>query len=261
MKKLHLTFKKFDQWMDSIQNHSLFQASVIGIIILSSLLIGLKTYNLESQYLQLLETFDYLITVFFLVEIIIRFYNSHNIKKFLSDGWNIFDTIIVIISLIPVQDSEYALLARLLRVFRILRLVSALPELKMLINTLIKAMPSMGYVALLMFIIFYIYGAIGSIMFETINPNLWSDISISMLTLFRVITFEDWTDVMYETMDVYPLSWIYYVSFIFINAFVVLNMMIGIVIQKMEESNQEMSHEEMVISRLDAIEKKLDSNS
>jgi len=259
--KLHLTFKKFDQWMDSIQNHSLFQASVIGIIILSSLLIGLKTYNLESQYLKLLETFDYLITVFFLVEIIIRFYNSHNIKKFLSDGWNIFDTIIVIISLIPVHDSEYALLARLLRVFRILRLVSALPELKMLINTLIKAMPSMGYVALLMFIIFYIYGAIGSIMFETINPNLWSDISISMLTLFRVITFEDWTDVMYETMDVYPLSWIYYVSFIFINAFVVLNMMIGIVIQKMEESNQEMSHEEMVISRLDAIEKKLDSNS
>ena len=261
MKKLHLTFKKFNQWMDSIQNHSLFQASVIGIIILSSLLIGLKTYNLESQYLKLLETFDYLITVFFLVEIIIRFYNSHNIKKFLSDGWNIFDTIIVTISLIPVDDSEYALLARLLRVFRILRLVSALPELKMLINTLIKAMPSMGYVALLMFIIFYIYGAIGSIMFETINPNLWSDISISMLTLFRVITFEDWTDVMYETMDVYPLSWIYYVSFIFINAFVVLNMMIGIVIQKMEESNQEMSHEEMVISRLDAIEKKLESKS
>jgi len=122
-------------------------------------------------------------------------------------------------------------------------------------------MPSMGYVALLMFIIFYIYGAIGSIMFETINPDLWSDISISMLTLFRVITFEDWTDVMYETMNVYPLSWIYYISFIFINAFVILNMMIGIVIKKMEESTQEVSHEEMIISRLESIEKKLNENS
>jgi len=66
---------------------------------------------------------------------------------------------------------------------------------------------------------------------------------------------------MYETMNVYPLSWIYYISFIFINAFVILNMMIGIVIKKMEESTQEVSHEEMIISRLESIEKKLNENS
>ena len=35
--------------------------------------------------------------------------------------------------------------------------------------------------------------------------------SIAMLTLFRVATYEDWTDVMYETMEVYQLSWIYYI--------------------------------------------------
>ncbi len=92
----------------------------------------------------------------------------------------------------------------------------------------------MGYVLLLMFIMFYMYAAVGSLMFDKINPVLWGDIAVSMLTLFRVVTFEDWTDVMYETMEVYPISWIYYLSFIFLNAFVFLNMMIGIVIERMQ---------------------------
>ena len=86
------------------------------------------------------------------------------------------------------------MLARLLRVFRVLRLVSMVPELRLLINALIKAIPRMGYIALLMFVIFYIYAAIGSMFFHNINDVLWGDVSISMLTLFRVATFEDWTD-------------------------------------------------------------------
>jgi voltage-gated sodium channel len=56
-----------------------------------------------------------------------------------------------------------------------------------------------------------------------------------MLTLFRVMTFEDWTDVMYETMAVYPLSWSFYLSFIFLTTFAFLNMVIGIVVNVLEE--------------------------
>ena len=135
------------------------------------------------------------------------------------------------------------LVARLLRVFRVLRLVSIVPELRILLNALIKAIPRMAYVAVLMFIIFYIYGAVGSLFFEGVNPVLWGDIAISMLTLFRIVTFEDWTDIMYETMDVYPLSWIFYLSFIFFTAFVFLNMMIGIVLDVMQTEHEEYNRE------------------
>jgi voltage-gated sodium channel len=88
-----------------------------------------------------------------------------------------------------------------------------------------------------MFIIFYIYGAVGSFLFENVNEVLWGDVAIAMLTLFRVATFEDWTDVMYETMEVYPLSWMYYLSFIFLAAFVFLNMMIGVVLDVMQREH------------------------
>jgi voltage-gated sodium channel len=137
-----------------------------------------------------------------------------------------------------------ALLARLVRIFRVLRMVSVIPELRILINSLISALPQLGYVMLLMFIIFYIYAAIGSLMFNTINPELWGNIAISLLTLFRVMTFEDWTDVQYETMEVYPLSWIYYLSFIFFTAFAFLNMVIGIVVSVMEEEHVKARAEE-----------------
>ena len=97
----------------------------------------------------------------------------------------------------------------------------------------------MGYIALLMFVIFYIYAAIGSMFFHEINKVLWGDVSISMLTLFRVATFEDWTDVMYETMTVYPLSWIFYLTFIFLTAFIFLNMMVGTVLEVMGQEHEQ----------------------
>jgi voltage-gated sodium channel len=111
--------------------------------------------------------------------------------------------------------------------------VSALGE-----SAFLGALPRMAYVSLLMFIIFYIYAAMCSFFFEPINPQLWSDVTVSMLTLFRVATFEDWTDVMYETMRVYPLSWIFYISFIFVVAFVFLNMMIGIVVETLQREHE-----------------------
>ena len=95
----------------------------------------------------------------------------------------------------------------------------------------------------MMFIIFYVYGAVGNLFFSDINEMLWGDIGVSMLTLFRVATLEDWTDVMYETMEIYPLSWIYYLSFIFFSTFIFLNMMIGVVINVLQEEHTRVDKE------------------
>ena len=227
-----------------IKNNRAFELFVIFIIIVSALEIGAKTYELPDSAVSFTKFLDLFITLFFLVEITIRFFAEPHKKQFFKNGWNVFDTLVVVISLIPINDSEMALLARLVRVFRVLRMISVIPELRILINSLIKAMPQLGYVMLLMFIIFYIYAAVGSFLFEAINPVLWGDIAISMLTLFRVMTFEDWTDIQYETMEVYPFSWLFYLSFIFFTAFAFLNMVIGIVVNVMEEEHAKAKEEE-----------------
>jgi len=224
-----------------LRENKLFETFVIGVIIFSALVIGAKTYEVGSTARRVIGILDWAITLFFLLEILVRFVAEGSVRRFFSKGWNIFDFVIVVASLLPMQESEVALLGRLIRVFRVLRLVSLIPELRVLISAFLLALPRMGYVSLLMFIIFYIYAAAGSFFFETINPELWRNISISMLTLFRVATFEDWTDVMYETMEIYPLSWIYYISFIFIVAFVFLNMMIGIVLETLQREHERFS--------------------
>jgi len=226
-----------------IDNSKIFQGIVIAVILLSALLIGAKTHNLSPYAIHVLLLLDVAVTIFFTIEICIRFLACPDKKSFFKNGWNIFDVVIVIGSLIP-SGGTGILLARLLRVFRVLRLVSMVPELRLLINALLKAIPRMGYIALLMFVIFYIYAAIGSMLFNTINEVLWGDVSISMLTLFRVATFEDWTDVMYETMAVYPLSWIYYLTFIFLTAFIFLNMMVGTVLEVMSQEHEQFRAEQ-----------------
>ncbi len=263
--------------INQINSNKLFQFFIIAVIVISALLIGAKTYDIDPAYISILNYLDKAITYLFLFEIIVRFIAEGHSLSFFKKGWNVFDTLIVAVSLIPIDDSEMVLLARLVRVFRVLRLISIIPELRILISALLKALPPMGYVLLLMFIIFYMYAAVGSLLFDKINPILWGDIAVSMLTLFRVVTFEDWTDVMYETMAVYPLSWIYYLSFIFLNAFVFLNMMIGIVIERMQSEqdaykleNEEgefaellqlQKQNELLLKRLESIEAKLDSKT
>ncbi|BFM16052.1 hypothetical protein R50073_22350 [Maricurvus nonylphenolicus] len=227
-----------------IRSNKVFEFFVIGVIIFSALVIGVKTYELPPVFVQVVGVLDIFITLIFLVEIIIRFLGEEDKKRFFNKAWNVFDTLIVIMSLVPIEDSEMALIGRLVRIFRVLRMVSIIPELRLLLNSLLTALPQLGYVMLMMFIIFYIYAAVGSTFFAEINPTLWGDIAVSLLTLFRVMTFEDWTDVMYETMTVYPLSWAFYLTFIFFTAFAFLNMVIGIVVNVLEEEHQRIARAE-----------------
>lgn len=244
--------------LQAIAHNRVFEWTAVCVIIASALLLGAKTFELHPRTQTLLELFDWGITVFFVCEIGLRFAAAPDKRRFFANGWNLFDTVIVAVSLIPGGGTDQVLVARLIRVFRVLRMVSIIPELRVLLNSLIKAMPQLAYVLLLMFIIFYIYAAIGSTLFEHVNPVLWGDIAVSLLTLFRVMTFEDWTDVMYETMAVYPLSWVFYLSFIFFTAFAFLNMVIGIVVNVLD---QEQARAKAEADRVAGVEADIDNRA
>lgn len=238
------SLEQLEARFERLRSNRFFELLVVTIIIVSALVIGAKTYSLPPLAMAAMPVLDAAITLFFLVEIIVRFLGEPVKRNFFRSGWNVFDTLIVVVSLVPVEDSELALIGRLVRIFRVLRMVSIIPELRTLLNSLLAALPQLAYVMLMMFIIFYIYAAVGSTFFAEVNPELWGDIAISMLTLFRVMTFEDWTDVMYETMAIYPLSWVFYLSFIFLSAFAFLNMIIGIVVNVLEAEHKKMAKAE-----------------
>ncbi len=205
------------------------------IILFYAIILGFKTSaQIEAQLGMAWTYLDYAVTIYFLVEILIKMAAEKRLRDFFKDGWNLFDFTIVVITLIPMPESDFAMIARLMRIFRILRLFNARPELKGIIDMLIGAIPSIVDIVILLFIIFYMYAIVGSFMFDTLPSGLWDNLLISMLTLFRVLTFEDWTDVMYEAMEVHPWAWIYFVSFVIIAAFVFFNLFVAVIIGEME---------------------------
>ena len=235
-----MNFQTIETRFNQLRHNKFFEFFVIAIILISALVIGVKTYDLPPWLIYVLPWLDVGVTAFFLIELSIRFIGEPQKKRFFREPWNVFDTLIVIVSLVPIEDSELALVGRLIRIFRVLRMVSMIPELRLLLNSLIRALPQLGYVVLLMFIIFYIYAALGSFLFHNVDEFLWGNISIAMLTLFRIATFEDWTDVMYATQEEYAWSWVYYLTFIFLTAFIFLNMMIGIVLDVMQKESAQL---------------------
>tara|TARA_B100000459_G_C8512575_1_gene172455 strand:- start:19 stop:708 length:690 start_codon:yes stop_codon:yes gene_type:complete len=219
-----------NKFLYNLKESRIFQFIVISIIILNAITIGVNTYDLSELTKQAINYLDYSITVFFVIEIIIRFVGEPKKLQFFKSGWNVFDTLIVLISLIPIPNNSSFLLLRLLRVFRVLRIISVVPELKKIIEALLTSVKRVFYVGLLLFIILYIYATIGSILFSTDIPERWSDVGVAMITLFQVLTLSSWEQVMLPLQDVYWWAWIYFFSFIIICGITMLNLLIAILV-------------------------------
>ncbi|QKF82488.1 ion transporter [Halarcobacter ebronensis] len=234
------------QKIEQIRDSRWFSNLTTFIIIAYASVLGFKTLGeVEQNYTLFLKLADYFVTIYFIFEIAIKMVAEKRFLNFFKSGWNVFDFTIVVVTLLPLEQSGFAAVARVLRVFRVLRLFTARPELKAIIDMLIKAIPSIIDIVILMFIIFYIYAIVGNFYFHELPSGLWKDFLISMLTLFRVLTFEDWTDVMYEAMEVYPWAWIYFVSFVIIAAFVFFNLFVAVIIGEMQKIQESDFHNEI----------------
>ena len=219
-----------NNFLYNLKESRIFQFIVVLIIILNALTIGINTYNLSQFTRQLINYIDYSITIFFVIEILIRFIAEPKKLNFFKSGWNVFDTLIVLLSLVPIPNNSSFLLLRLLRVFRVLRLISVVPELKKIIEALLSSVTRVFYVGLLLFIILYIYATIGSILFSTDIPERWGDVGVAMITLFQVLTLSSWEQVMLPLQGVYWWAWIYFFSFIIICGITMLNLLIAILV-------------------------------
>ena len=216
-----------------IRNSNIFSGIVIAVILASAIYAGVISYDIAPQYNIYLDLFDYAITVFFVIEIIIRMVSERSLIKFFKDGWNIFDFLIVTISLVPISNVESVFVARLLRIIRVLRIITVVPAFRHIIDSLVKTIPRVGFIALLMFIFMYVWGAIGSMFFGAIDPDHWGNIGLALITLVQIATYDDWAAIMGEVIEVYPFAWMFFVSFIVINAVILLNMVIGVIVDVM----------------------------
>ena len=217
-----------------------FEYFIIGLILFNAILLGLETltFVMEGYAGWIALGQQVTLGVFILEAALKMFAVSPRADRYFRDGWNIFDFSIIVFSLIPATGG-FAVIARLARLMRLLRLVSAVPELRLIVATLVRSIPSMLHIVALMSLMVYIYAIIGYQLFHEHDPEHWRNLGISLLSLFRVVTLEDWTDIMYKAMELHPLAWIYFVSFVVLGTFVVINLFIAVVINNLDEAKQD----------------------
>ena len=144
-----------------------------------------------------------MILAIFCVEILVKvigkfdrpWYYFHVPKKGL-DRWNCFDFVVVAGSFLPGSGSLLTIL-RLLRLLRVLKLLKAFPALQVLVMALISGLGSIAYIGVILVLVFYIFGILAMILYSRNDPWHFGTVHVSMLSLFRAATLEDWTDIMY----------------------------------------------------------------
>ena len=217
-----------------------FEWTIVAFILGSGVLLGLETVStIVEEYGPWLEFGQQLVLGVFIVEALLKLYAfSPRIDRYFRDPWNVFDFMIIVVSLVPAVG-VWAIVARKVRLLRVLRLISAIPELRLLVATLVRSVPGMLHIVVLMGALSYVYAIIGFQMFSEHDPTHWHNLGISLLSLFRVVTLEDWTDIMYKAMELHQMAWIYFVSFVVLGAFIIFNLFTALVINNLDEAKRD----------------------
>ena len=219
-----------------------FRAIIIAVILLAGVLAGVETSAaMLAQHGAFLHALDLAVLTIFIIEIVLKL-ASHGRRPldYFHDGWKVFDFTIVAICLLPI-GGPFAAVLRLARVLRLLRLVSALPKLQMLVGALLKSFSSMGYVGLLLGVMFYIYAIMGVHLFGKQDAEHFGSLAPALMSLFQIITLDNWSDIFATAKGSSPgTTAAYFVTFILLGTMIMLNLFIGVIMNSMTEMHAEL---------------------
>lgn len=234
------------QHVRSIVSARPFNLFITAIILINAVTIGCETLKLPDGVEMALNVIDVICLLIYIAEASLKIYAFQS--DYFRDGWNIFDFSIVAASVIiglfalmavfvaiPVQ------VARIIRVFRIVRLfrlLSMFRKLRIIVESIGRAVPSVLWTCLLMLIVIYVFDVIGVFVFADDFPEYFGDLGAGLLTMFQVVTLEGWPDIARPIIEAHPLAWLFFVPFIVVTAFIMLNIIVGIILDTIDESRQ-----------------------
>lgn len=237
----------------------LFQNFITLTICLAGILVGVETdATLAHEWHWLLAPLDKIVLAIFVLEIVVKM-GAEGSKpwRYFRDPWNVFDFTIVAVAFVP-GAAQYAVVLRLARLLRVLKLVRAVPKLQLIVSALLKSIPSMFYVTTLLLLLFYVYGVAGVFLFGPNDPTYFGSLGISLLSLFRIVTLEGWTELLYiqfygcasygyedasalctHSVAQPLLAVVYFISFVLLGTMIILNLFVGVIMNGMEEAHRE----------------------
>ena len=247
--------------LQALVAHPRFTGFITAVIAFNAVILGLETsQSVMATAGPLIVALDTACLAIFVLELTLKLIALG--PRFFRNGWNLFDFVIVGIAIIPAGQGFTAL--RALRILRVLRMISVAPSLRRVVEGFVRAVPGMGSVFLLMGLIFYIGSVIATKLFAASFPEWFGTLGASAYSLFQIMTLESWSmGIVRPVMEVYPYAWAFFVPFILSTTFVVLNLVVGLIVNSMQDAHHEEdaantdAYRDEVLARLDSLDTRL----
>ncbi|NXN81087.1 SCN5A protein, partial [Bombycilla garrulus] len=222
-------------------------------IVLNTLFMALEHYKMTKEFDHMLYIGNLVFTGIFTAEMIFKVIALDPYYYF-QQGWNIFDSIIVILSLMELGLSSMGNLSvlRSFRLLRVFKLAKSWPTLNTLIKIIGNSVGALGNLTLVLAIIVFIFAVVGMQLFgksyldnvkkisTTGNLPRWHmyDFFHSFLIIFRILCGE-WIETMWDCMEVagQPLCLLVFLLVMVIGNLVVLNLFLALLLSSFSADN------------------------
>ena len=222
--------------LQRIVEYRLFKWVILAVILFNSVLFGLQTSReFMRNWGTTLLKLDQICLGVFVAEIVLKLVAYG--RRFPRDPWNVFDFLIVAVSFVPDMGMFSSL--RLFRVLRVFKLISGVRHMRVILSAIVRAIPGVTWASMLLGLIYYVYGIIATNLYGEAFPDWFGDLGKSCYSLFQIMTLESWSmGIARPVINEFPHAWIFFVSYILFSSFIVLNIVVGIVLNSISESEK-----------------------
>ena len=225
-----------------------FEYFILAVIFVNVITLGLETTPFGLTHGNVLFIIDQICLWIFVVELLLKFIAFN--KDYFKYKWNIFDLTIVLISIFATLP--YFTVFRVFKIFRSVRIIKALKSfrvikamkfvnglehLQRILRAIVLSFSGIVWTLFLLFIIYYVYAIIGTHIFGSEFPDYFGTLGNSLLALFQIMTFDSWcSEIARPIIQLHSWAWIYFVTFALLSAFIIMNVIVGIVVDSIDES-------------------------
>ncbi|XP_033944906.2 voltage-dependent T-type calcium channel subunit alpha-1I isoform X2 [Pseudochaenichthys georgianus] len=253
-----------------------FSRGIMIAILINTISMGIEHHNQPDELTNVLEICNIVFTSMFTLEMILKL-TAFGFFEYLRNPYNIFDGIIVIISVCEIigqADGGLSVL-RTFRLLRVIKLVRFMPALRRQLVVLMKTMDNVATFCMLLMLFIFIFSILGMHIFgckfslkteagdtvpdrKNFDSLLWA-----IVTVFQILTQEDWNMVLYNGMaSTSPCAALYFVALMTFGNYVLFNLLVAILVEGFQaegDANRSFSDDDRSSCNFEENDKQKDS--
>ncbi|XP_063608556.1 voltage-dependent T-type calcium channel subunit alpha-1G-like, partial [Penaeus indicus] len=268
-------FSKLRVYIKKLVEHTYFQRGILVAILINTLSMGVEYHNQPEILTTIVETSNIIFSAVFALEMLLKVI-AEGPFGYISNGFNVFDGVIVILSVVEMYESYTTSHAdqqagqgsglsvlRTFRLLRILKLVRFMPQLRRQLFVMLRTMDNVAVFFSLLILFIFIFSILGMNLFgckfckkgsdnsTTCDRKNFDSLLWASITVFQILTQEDWNVVLFNGMEK-TSHWasLYFVALMALGNYVLFNLLVAILVEGFSaERNERLEKEERELER------------